>query len=217
MGSHLVPDLDDDLLWSLVRVEELLLTLAAAEHDPRRPLRLPPVIAGGKALEALGRVHAALAPTQSGGEAPGPSSGDGVRATRRRPVWVGADGSRRLRPLALAEVDPADLTTLSRTATCLGYELALRPGDGLARAMVAGAESVAELPGGVVTAVDLVASLACVLGLLDLVTTDDTALLVRRLHRTAGDVELLELTRAEEDAHRRTLERMTGMWGTIPR
>lgn len=209
-----MPDLDDELVWALVRVEELLLTLAASEHDPRRPLRLPPVVAGGRALEALGRLHAALAPTQSGGDAPGPISGDGTR-TARGPVWVGADGQRPLRALGLAEVDPADLTVLSRTATSLGYELALRPGDGLARALVAGAESVAELPGGAMSAVELVASLARVLGLLDLVGTDDTALLVRRM-RGAPDGERLQLSADEEDAHRRTLERMTGMWGSVP-
>ncbi len=214
LGSHLVPDLDGDLLWTLVRVEELLLTLTAAEHDPRRPVRLPSVVAGGRALQALGRVHAALAPTQTGDDAPGPASGDGSATARVRPVWI-APGGRLLRPLALAEIDPADLTLLSRTATSLGYELALRPQGGLARAVAAGAESVAELPGETLTPVGLVASLARVLGLLDLAGTDDTALLVRRLRAAHGDGRL-ELTRDEEDAHRRTLDRMTGMWGSIP-
>ncbi|TCK24416.1 hypothetical protein [Pseudonocardia endophytica] len=210
MSSHLVPDLDGDLLWALVRVEELLLTLAAAENDPRRPLRLPPVVSGGRALEALGRVHAALLPTQNG-ESVTATPADAPRATRRR--WVGADG-RRLRPLGLAEVEPADLTVLSRTATSLGYELALRPDGGLARALVAAAQDAADPPGGPPSAVELVESLARVLGLLDLVDTDDTVLLVRRM-RSADD-DTLELTAEEEDAHRRTLERMTGMWGSIP-
>lgn len=216
MSSHLVPDLDGDLLWALVRVEEVLLTLAAQERDPRRPLRLPPVVSGGRALEALGRVHAALVPTQTGEDAATASPGDVTRTARRRPVWVGADGRRRLRPLALAEVDPADLTVLSRTATSLGYELALRPGGGLSRALVSAAESAAELPGGAPTAVELVESLARVLGLLDLVDTDDTVLLVRRMRTGDGDPSRLELSAEEEQAHRRTLERMTGMWGRIP-
>ncbi len=210
-----MPDLDGDLLWTLVRVEELLLTLAAAEGDPRRPLRLPPVVSGGRALEALGRVHAALVPTQTGADAATASPGDVTRTARVRPVWIGADG-RRLRPLGLAEIDPADLTVLSRTATSLGYELALRPDGGLSRALVAAAESAAELPGAAPTAVELVESLARVLGLLDLTDTDDTALLVHRLRTAHGDTARLELSAEEERAHRRTLERMTGMWGSIP-
>jgi CheY-like chemotaxis protein len=129
-------------------------------------------------------------------------------------VWIGSDGSR-LRALGLAEIDPDDLTVLSRTATSLGYELALRPEGGLARALVAAAESAAELPDGAPSAVELVESLARVLGLLDLMATDDTALLVRRLRAANGDAAL-ELSTDEEDAHRRTLERMTGMWGSIP-
>lgn len=215
MGSHLVPDLDGDLLWSLVRVEELLLTLTTAETDPRRPLRLPPVVSGGRALEALGRVHAALVPTQTGEDAATASPGVAARTARDRRVWIGADG-RRLRAFGLAEVDAGDLTLLSRTATSLGYELALRPDGGLARALVAAAESAAELPGGTPTAVELVESLARVLGLLDLVDTDDTTLLVRRMRTVVGDPARLELSAEEERAHRRTLERMTGMWGSIP-
>jgi hypothetical protein len=215
LSTHLVPDLDGDLLWALVRVEELLLTLAAAESDPRRPLRLPPVVSGGRALEALGRVHAALLPTQNGEGAVAPAPGDAAGAAGRRPVWLGADG-RRLRPLGLAEVEPADLTVLSRTATSLGYELALRPDGGLARALVSAAREAGDQPGEAPTAVELVESLARVLGLLDLVDTDDTALLVRRMRDTAAGSADLELTSEEEGAHRRTLERMTGMWGSIP-
>lgn len=200
-GVRLVPDLDDELVGTLGQVEELLLTLSAWEDDPDDPAVLPAPLAGRVALEALHRVQDAIAPTQTRQGRPAPAGGR----------LLGPDGRYEHRPLRLVALDPADLETLAAAAAALGRELATRPHSELAEAIAAGAEAAAPTYGPAPAPVQLVEALARAHGLLDLVDTDDTALLRARLLEdgVAGDVVL---TTQEGHAYGRLAERMNAMW-----
>ncbi|MBW0101513.1 hypothetical protein [Pseudonocardia sp. KRD291] len=197
---RLVPDLGDDLIAELARVEELLLTLAVwEEDDPDGPAVLPVPLAGRVALDALNRVQHLIAATQSRSH---PSAA-------ALPLLFGADGHYEHRPMRLVELDAGDLALLSAAAMCLGHTLAMAPGSELAEAIAAGAEA----SGGAFTTPpsggELVEAFARVNGLLDLATTADTELLTARLQGTRGDVVL---TPAEEEAYTRLADRMNMMW-----
>ncbi|RZT75512.1 hypothetical protein EV383_6253 [Pseudonocardia sediminis] len=197
---RLIPDLDDDLVAELARVEELLLTLAVwEEDDPDGPAVLPVPLAGRVALEALNRVQRQIAATQSRSHPSAPPL----------PLMFGADGHYEHRPLRLVEIEAGDLALLSAAAMCLGHTLAVAPASELAEAIAAGAEA----SGGAFTAApsggELVEAFARINGLLDLATTADTELLAARLQDARGDVVL---TPAEEDAYTRLADRMNMMW-----
>ena len=167
--TRLVPDLDDELTVALASVEELLLTLAAWEdEDPG--LGLPPPLAGRAALEATGRLSAALAPTQ----------GDRARQAGRTGRLLGPDGRYEHLPFRLAEVDPADVAALAAAARELGSPSA---GDAVRDAVEAGAD-MAYGSHDQTSCEQLVMRAAQIAGLLDLAETTDTTIL-RGLVETA--------------------------------
>lgn len=184
---RLIPDLGDDLVAELARVEELLLTLVVwEEDDPDGPAVLPVPLAGRVSLGALNRVQHRIAPTQSRSH---PSAA-------RPPLLFGSDGHYEHRPLRVVEIAVEDLALLSAAAMCLGHTLAIAPHSGAA---------FTPPPSGG----ELVEAFARVNGLLDLASTPDTELLTLRLMDARGDVVL---TVAEEDAYARLADRMNMMW-----
>lgn len=202
-----MPDLGDELLVELARVEELLLTLAVLEeNDPGGSVVLSGPLTGRLGLDALNRLQQEIGPTQSHSHPCG----------RALPLLFGADGHRECRPLRRVELAIEDLAVLSATAMCLGHALAVSPGGELAEAIAAGAEAGGGGPlPPVRPALDVVAAFARVIGLLDLACTEDTELLGTRLRDARGDVVL---TAGEEDAYDRVADRMKTMWaGGSPR
>lgn len=221
----LVPDLGDELVTVLARVEELLLVVddAAGAADDLEPLVLPAPLAGRVALDALARVAAAVGPTQTRTDRPPPPGGR----------LLGPDGRSERRPLRLVTLDPADLHVLAAAAAVLGVELATRSGSELCEAMDVGADAAGEItpsttPSGAVpgvtpdvvpaavssgsptSAASLVEALARAHGLLDLVGTDDTRVLAARVaDLDHGDVVL---NAAEDAAYERLAGRFTTMW-----
>lgn len=217
----LVPDLGDELVTVLARVEELLLVVddAAGAADDLEPLVLPAPLAGRVALDALARVAAAVGPTQTRTDRPPPPEGR----------LLGPDGRCERPPLRLVTLDPADLHVLAAAAAVLGVELATRPSSELCEAMNVGADAASEITpsavppdetpdvvpaiassGSTTSATMLVEALARAHGLLDLAVTDDTrALAARVADLDHGDVVL---SPAEDDAYERLASRFTAMW-----
>jgi hypothetical protein len=206
--GRLVPDLDDELVFVLAQVEEVLLTLSAWESDPDEPAALPAPLAGRRALDALNRVQHLIAPTQTRvdrGGAEIPSSTGPARL-------LGPDGRYEHRPLRLVALEQADLNLLAAAAGEMGRALAVSPGGELAEALVAGAEAAGSV-GGYGPAPDpvaVVAGLARALGVLDLAVTDDTALLITLIEVPPG-VDVV-LNAAEEAAYARLADRINTMW-----
>lgn len=217
----LVPDLDDELVVALNRVEELLLVLDF-DGDPRprlghgeaervdqvdgsasgEVLALPAPLDDRVALEALNRVQAAVGPTQTRYGRPAPAGGR----------LLGADGRYEHRSLRLVHLDAADLQVLAAAAAVLGEELATRPHSALSEAMTDGAEAAGGITpyGPATTPQALVEALARAHGLLDLAVTDDTrALAARVADLDHGDVVL---TPAEDTAYERLAGRFNAMW-----
>ena len=193
---RLVPDLDDELAVALASVEELLLTLAAWEdEDPG--LGLPPALAGRAALQATGRLWAALAPTQ----------GDRARQAGRTGRLLGPDGRYEHLPFRLAEVDPADVTALAAAARELGSPGASDP---IREAVEVGAD-MAYGCHDETSCEQLVMRAAQIAGLLDLAETTDTAVL-RGLLETAGPAVNVVLTVDAEAAYQRLAGRFNQMW-----
>lgn len=202
-ATRLVPDLDDELVAALWRVEELLLTLAVwAEDAPDDLVGLPPPLADRVALDTLNRLQAELTPTQSHSQPSAP----------QLPRLFGPDGYEH-RPLRLVEVSSCDLVILADAAAHLGHALACAPGSDLAEAIQAGAE--AAMPAACpipVTGVEIVELLSRVTGLLDLAHTADTEALIARLWSDGcGDIVL---TSTEERAYSQLADRMTAMWAS---
>lgn len=98
---RLIPDLDTELTTALTHIEEMLLIIAAWEHDePGIPW--PEPIVGGRALAAVRRLWDAVAPTQ------------GHRTAARHAGRILApDGRYEHIPLRLAAIHPADTATLT--------------------------------------------------------------------------------------------------------
>jgi len=104
-ARRLVPDLDDEMVFVLAQVEEVLLTLSAWESDPDAPAELPAPLAGRRALEALNRVQALIAPTQTRID----RNGGEILVTVGPDRLLGPDGRYEHRPLRLVALDQADL------------------------------------------------------------------------------------------------------------
>jgi hypothetical protein len=199
--TRLIPDLDDELVTALARIEELLLILATwAEDEPDGTVELPAPLAARVALYALHRIQDELVPTQSRSH---PSAAE-------LPRLFGPDGHEH-RPLRLVEVAQQDLALLAAAAARIGHALALEPGSELADAIETGAEAASPAAASSpVTGVELVETLARVNVLLDLATTPDTETLTRRLW--SDGCNDIVLTTAEEFAYTRTASRMNSMW-----
>jgi hypothetical protein len=187
----LVPDLGEDLVRVMGELEELLLTLRAAEEGGAV---LPGVLAGGAALAALRRLCRAVAPTQ------------GKRAVAARLAGrLYAPGGRVEHvPLRLVDVDPLDVATLSAAAAVLGT------GAGRAGAV----REALEAGRSDLSSAEFVAAAACVSGLLDLADTAESILLRERL-AAAGPGADVVLTPAQEEAYQATADRLNAMW--LPR
>ena len=208
--SVLVPDLDDELIVVLNQVEELLLVLdfdqhpAGAHVDAGEPLVLPAPLADRVALDALNRVQAAVAPTQTRHD----------RATPAGGRLLGADGRYEHRPLRLIHLEETDLQMLAAAAAVLGRELAIRPHSTLSEAMTDGAEAAGGVNpyGPAPTPQVLVETLARAHGLLDLAVTADTRALAARV--TDLDHHDVVLTSDEEAAYQRLADRFNAMWAS---
>lgn len=206
-----VADLGDESLpHDLVRLEELLITLAVWAEEAAQPdgdgWTPPGPLAGGAARQAVVRLQRALRPTQTRTEL-------GVTAREEVPPagprWYAADGRYELAAMSFVAVVAADVALLGEVAA----ELGRRPGDYDVRAAIDQHEE--DLPhtadarererrGLVVTA-------ARIHGLLDLEPTEDTALLQAARAAAGDDAERLVLTVDQEAAYHRTLDRINAM------
>jgi hypothetical protein len=194
--SVLLPDLDIDLTHAMTALEELLLAYAAwEEDDDGEPAELPAPLAGCAALEALQRLWEAIAPTQ------------GERAIKAGTTGrlLASNGQYEFVPLRIMEVDQADIDTLAATARVLGDPHA----PTVVHEVLADADGQPMVGG--MSAGELVMRTAQLAGLLDLADTDDTKQLRERL-AAAGPADDVVLTRDEEDAYRRTVDRLNAMW-----
>jgi hypothetical protein len=194
--TRLVPDLDDELTVALASVEELLLTLAAWEGEDSG-LGLPVPLAGRVALEATGRLWAALAPTQ----------GNRARQAGRTGRLFGPDGRYEHLPFRLADVDPGDVATLAAAARELGSPSASDP----ARDAVEVGADMAYGCHDETSCEQLVMRVAQIAGLLDLAETADTTVL-RGLLETAGPAGDVVLTVDAEAAYQHLAGRFNQMW-----
>ncbi|MFI7455440.1 hypothetical protein ACIBQX_48835 [Nonomuraea sp. NPDC049714] len=191
LRTVLLPDLDIDLTHAMTELEELLLTYGGWEEDGGVEAgELPAPLAAGAALNALRRVWDAIAPTQ------------GERATKagRTGRLLASDGRYEFVPLRLVDVEAADVDILAAAARVLGDPSA---SDAVREGLE---EGRASMPAG-----ELVMRAAQLAGLLDLADTDDTELLRERL-AAAGPADDVVLTETEEQAYRRTVDRVNGMW-----
>jgi hypothetical protein len=206
---RLVPDLDDELVFVLAQVEEVLLTLSVWESDPDAPAVLPAPLAGRRALDALNRLQGLITPTQTRTD----HRGAEIPVTVGPARLLGPDGRYEHRPLRLVALDRADLDLLAAAAGEMGRTLAVSPGGELAEALAAGAEAAGSMVSAYETTPDpvtIVASLARALGVLDLAVTEDTVLLVARVDVPAGADVIL--TPAEDAAYARLVDRINTMW-----
>jgi hypothetical protein len=207
---RLVPDLEDELVFVLAQVEEVLLTLSAWESDPDAPAELPAPLAGRRALDALNRIQGLITPTQTRVD----RGGAEVPVTVGPARLLGPNGRYEHRPLRLVALDQVDLDLLSAAAGEMGRTLAAAPGGELAEALAAGAEAAGSVGAVYETTtpdpVTIVASLARALGVLDLAVTADTTLLIARVDVPA-DTDVV-LAPAEEAAYARLADRINTMW-----
>src|SRR3954447_5190990 len=195
----LVPALGAQLLAPLAVLEELLTDLAVWEDedvtDPfraRQVLWLPAPLAGRGALGAVWRLRPSLPPSQF----LGPERG-------RLLVPEGNECP----PLSAVVLAAVDIAVLSATAWALG--------NPALDAEVAGLlDAYAQQDGhscGREDRAGFIARLAAVAGLLDLVPTEQSRLLITRLTARRPERNLI-LTKAEQAAYAQTVYRMTRMW-----
>jgi hypothetical protein len=146
-------------------------------------------LADRAAVDALGRIAAALRPTQG--------IEDGPR-------WFGPDGRHEHAPLRFVDVERTDLATLAAAAAAVGRALHRIGAPDLAEALESAA-AAAE-----VAAADVVTALARLHGILNLASTRD----VERMYvaaAAAGSRDLI-LSPAQEDTYQRTVARLHGIW-----
>lgn len=191
--TRLVPDLGDELVGSLLRIEETLASL----DDGRTGLPAP--LADGVALAAARRLELALTASQSRAHWPPPQGGH----------ILGPDGLR-MRPLHQVVLDTDDLAVLTSTAQILGYEIAARPTSELASSTAAATAFVWPVEDGMSPSITLVTTLTRLLGLLDLADTTDVATLAARL--AAAGAEPIVLDDAGSRAYARLTARMDMFW-----
>ncbi|MBV9923104.1 MAG: hypothetical protein JOY78_19950 [Pseudonocardia sp.] len=192
-GVRVVPDLGDELLMVLDRLEALLGSVAVWEIEDG--VGLPAPFADGKALGALQTVADVVRPTQGSGE-PRVVSG---RLPRRG--WPG----RRL-PLHFVPIPDASLATLEHAVQVLAVQRGYR---NLNAAVEQYTAVVGEPP------LALVSCLSRTVSLLTLPWDED----VKRLWRSATahpDKCDTELSRSEQQAYDRTVRRIYDLWSYRP-
>jgi hypothetical protein len=190
---RVVPDLGDELLVVIDRLEALLASMAVWEIEDA--VGLPAPFAGGKALGALQTVAGVVRPTQ-GRDEPQLVSG---RLPRRG--WLG----RRL-PLHFVPIPDAPLATLEHAAQILAVQ---RVHCNLNAAVDQYTAAVGEPP------LALVNGLSRTIGVLTLPWDDDVQKLWRSAtaHPTKCDTEL---SRSEQQAYDRVVRRIDDLWSYRP-
>lgn len=187
---RVVPDLGDELLMVLDRLEALLGSVAVWEGED--DVELPAPFAEGKALGALQTVAGVVRPTQGRGE-PQLVSG---RLPRR-----GWPGRRRL-PLHFVPIPDAPLATLEHAVQVLAVQ---RGYDNLNAAVEQYTAVLGEPP------LALVSGLSRTVSLLTLPWDED----VQQLWRSATahpDKCDTELSRSEQQAYDRVVRRIDDLW-----
>jgi hypothetical protein len=210
-ACRLIPDLDNELCRVLDQVEEVLLTLAEWENDLDARAVLPAALAERVALAAVQQLQDVIGPTQTLVDERGVVIEPRIQGPGAGRLW-GPDGDCQHRPLRLVWVAVADLNVLAAAASTMGLTLALNPHSELADAIAAGAEASGSGYRPPPAPTDVVASLARVLGVLDLEATADTAMLITRLEAANGSDVIL--TPAEEAAYERLAGRFNALWAT---
>ena len=183
-----VADLGDDLTCALEVLEAVLSRMAGWLEDEDPPPWARP-LADRAAVDALGRIAAALRPTQG---------------IQDGPRWFGPDGRNEQAPLRFVDVERTDLATLAVAAGAVRRALRWPGAPALAKALEASAAAAD------VAAVDVVTALARLHGILNLASTRD----VERMYAAAaaaGSRDLI-LSPAQEDTYERTVARFNGIW-----
>jgi len=190
---RVVPDLGDELLLVIDRLEALLGSMAIWEMED--DVGLPAPFAGGKALAALQTVAEVVRPTQ-GRDEPQLVSG---RLPRRG--WTG----RRLR-LRFVPIPDAPLATLEHAVQILAVQ---RVYHDLNAAVEQYTAVIGELP------LALVSGLSRTVSLLTLPWDDDVGKLwgSAKAHPDKCDTEL---SRSEQQAYDRVVRRIDDLWSFRP-
>jgi hypothetical protein len=184
----LIPDLGEELVEVMNRLNEILLALSQTNEE--EPIELAEALVGNEVLPAFERIWGTVRPTQGAID---------------RPRLLGPDGRYEHVPLAFVRIDEDDLQSLGTTIADLGKE-AVRHDEVIC-------ETLTELGSGpygsLKTPTEVVSELARFHGLLDLAWTDDVRVLHERLSVANADVVL---TTFEEQAYQRTANRINAMW-----
>jgi hypothetical protein len=190
---RVVPDLGDELLVVIGRLEALLGSMAVWEIED--DVELPPPFADGKALGALQTVAGLVRPTQGRGE---PQL---VSGRLPRHGWPG----RRL-PLHFVPIPDAPLATLEHAAQILAVQ---RAHCHLNAAVEQYTAVLGEPP------LALVSCLSRTVSLLTLPWDDDVKKLWRSAtgHPNKCDTEL---SRSEQQAYDRVVRRIDDLWSYRP-
>ena len=190
---RLVPDLDDELLLALSRLEALLLSLAVWTTDD--DVELPPPFAEQKALDALQAVADVIRPTQGrGGQEP-------VSGRLPREGWTG-----RLLPLRFVPVPDGPLATLEHAVQILSVQRAY---PSLNAAVDQYTDAVGEPPLAVVS------SLSRAVSLITMPWDDDVRVLWHAATAYPAKCDT-ELSRSEQQAYDRVASRINRLWSYRP-
>jgi hypothetical protein len=192
----LVPDLDGELVATLLQLEELLLMVRTVADDEDEPLELPEPVAGDQALDAVQRLWDDLRLTQ---QAPGTRPGR----------LLGPDSRHEHVHLVPVELNAADLEVLGRTVRALAdTSPASDLGEALHETAHGGGGQFGTGPHA--TPAALVEGVARLHGVLDLELTEDARALLPRLQASLS--EDVVLSPAEETAYARIADRINMMW-----
>ncbi len=187
---RVVPDLGDELLLALARLEALLLSLATWEAEADA-VGLPPPFADGKALRALQAVGDVVRPTQARG---------GIQLVSGRLPRRGWTG--RMVPLRFVPIADASLATLEHAAQVLAVQRAYT-------ALSAAIERYTQVLGEERMAV--VKSLSRVVSVLTLPWDDDVATLWDAVTAYPDKCDV-ELSRTEQHAYDMVVGRIDRLW-----
>ena len=191
---RVVPDLDDELLRELDRLEALLVSLAAWEAE--RGVDLPPPFPQGRALGALEAVADVVRPTQArGGE-------QLVSGRLPRRGWCD-----RIVPLRFVPIADAPLAVLQQAAQVLAVQRAYP-------ALGAAVEQYSQVVGE--EQISVASCLSRMVSLLTLPWDDDVATLWRAVSSYPDKCDV-ELSRSEQQAYDRVVRRIDELWSVRPR
>jgi hypothetical protein len=191
---RLIPDLDDELTTALAHVEEMLLSVAAWEHEEPE-ITWPDPLTQRYALAAVRRVWDAVAPTQ------------GHRAAIRHTGRIFApDGRYEHIPLRLAAIHPGDPAILADAVAAFTDPDAP---DRVRQALEHGAE-IAYGDDSDQSCTRLLAVTGRLAGLLSLAPDQDSELLAALI--TTDPSRDIVLSAGAEAAHRRYATRANQIW-----